>query len=85
MGQRDGFSKLDLQKINSMYCRNRPGYGNGNGNNNKPAPIPASKPEENQFLSFVGAIFNKLVFGDEWEVAVNKTISEMGEVQLDIN
>lgn len=84
MGQRDGFSKLDLQKINLMYCRNRPGYGNGNGNKDKPTPIPASKPE-NQFFSFVGAIFNKLVFGDEWEAAVNKTISEMGEVRLDLN
>lgn len=86
MGQRDGFSDFDLQKINLMYCRNRPGYntpGNSESNPQKPAPIPTLKPD-NPFFTFMGAIFNKLVYGDEWEMAVNKTITELGDLRLDV-
>lgn len=36
MGQRDGFSKGDLTKINNMYgCPNKTPGNNNNNNNNK--------------------------------------------------
>lgn len=74
MGQRDGFSYGDIQKINRMYSCNgnnfKPSYGNNYNNQNRPQTYPSysiqtNRPSSTQykppspFLTFLGTIFNK--------------------------
>lgn len=46
-----------------------------------PLPQP-QQPQRPQYpvLSFIGSLFNRVVFGDPWEIALNKTIEELGEI-----
>lgn len=68
MGQRDGFSPRDLQKINSMYnC----------GRNGAAAPMPElpqrpSGGRPNLILSFLGGLANGLGINNEESVDSNK-------------
>lgn len=73
MGQRDGFSPRDLQKVNAMYnCRGAAGLG-GNG----PVPVPGQQQGQaggrpNLFLSFLNGVANGLGMKDEPSVDNNK-------------
>ncbi|KAL5278787.1 hypothetical protein ACFFRR_003419 [Megaselia abdita] len=72
MGQRDGFSPRDLQKVNSMYNCNRNSAGiEGNGVvPQQPHGQAGGRP--NLFLSFLGGLANGLGIKDEESVDNNK-------------
>lgn len=65
MGQRDGFSRNDLLKINKMYNCDTivPSGGNNNNNNNGRPPRPNGNGFNQAlggFISGVGSIFSAL-------------------------
>lgn len=73
MGQRDGFSPRDLQKVNSMYNCDMGGQFGGNpqppfgGNPQPQVPQAPQRPQggrPNLFLSFLGGVANGLGFKD---------------------
>lgn len=75
MGQRDGFSEMDVEKLNQMYdC----GYSSSPASAPSPPPVPAPTPTvgagsagntgavDNALInSFVSGIMTGLGFGDD--------------------
>lgn len=69
MGQRDGFSRSDIAKINAMYnCK-----GVSSNNYQRPSPVQAQRPTQNPISNWFGNLISGFSFGDETEVALNGT------------
>lgn len=69
MGQRNGFSRSDIAKINAMYnCK-----GVSSNNYQRPNAVQAQRPTKNPISSFFGNLISGFSFGDEEEAAVNGT------------
>lgn len=71
MGQRDGFSRSDIAKINAMYsCK---GVTNNYQRPAAQAQRPTQRPTQNPVANWFGNLISGFSFGDEEGAAVNGT------------